>query len=137
MADFFCDSEEKIEHTTKKQCTASREVTTMALRLRKSHKVTFSSGSESSSDEDGFALVHRPKPTLNTTTAANITMEDRPSSLGLASAPSNQSDFEILRFSENERSPLLQHATSMMSNLSELTSETLLDLSSDEDWSMI
>lgn len=109
----------------------------MALRLKSFYKPALSSGSESSSDEDGFALVHRPKPTVNITTTANTAMEDRPSSLELASAPSTQSDFEIFRFSEDEHSPSLPRAASMTSNLSELTSETLLDLSSDEDWSMI
>jgi hypothetical protein len=137
MTDFFCDSEDKSEHTAKRQRITSKEGTTMTLRLKIPYRPALDSGSESSSDEDGFALVHRPKPTGGDTLPITNASEDLPSSPELFSAPPSQGDFEILRFAEDEHSPLLQHAASMTSNISELTSETLLDLSSDEDWSLI
>ena len=137
MTDVFCDPEDKLEHAAKRQRTISKEGTTMTLRLKIPYKPAFSSGSESSSEEDSFALVHRPKPTRGDTLPNTNAIEDPPSSPELVSAPPSERDFEILRFSEDERSPLLQHGASMTSNISELTSETLLDLSSDEDWSMV
>jgi hypothetical protein len=133
----FCEPEDKLEHTAKRQRIISKEGTTMTLRLKIPYRPAFSQGSDSSGEEDSFALVHRPKPTRSDTLPNTNAIEDPPSSPEIVSAPLSERDFEILRFSDDERSPLLQHEASMTSKISELTSETLLDLSSDEDWSMV